>query len=327
MAEHKVPQDIEAEDKILGPFSFRQFIYLLIAAGAAFVAFFLGRILLPLAILPVPIILFFLILALPLRKDQPMETYLSAMIRFLFSPRTRLWDPDGSESMVEITNPPIDDDPISRKIKGDDAVNRLSLLSDIEDSQGWVTRGIINNTSLNDDLVTTANQTVDVLDDSSVADQFNAMLAKSDQTLRENVINQMNSARVSTVQTPINPKPDANSEINPAQSDEASIEALLRKNRDLETQTEDDIRQKVIQPLDVEDQIAQNDVAINPNLTSNIPLKTENTSQVDQPLAESPKSAIINDEESGDDQVKIIKPNQDAELLRNSDDEFEIDLH
>lgn len=33
MAQYKVPQDVEADDKLLGPFSFRQFIYLLIAGG------------------------------------------------------------------------------------------------------------------------------------------------------------------------------------------------------------------------------------------------------------------------------------------------------
>ena len=34
MAVYKVPQDVEADDKLIGPFSFRQFIYLLIVAGA-----------------------------------------------------------------------------------------------------------------------------------------------------------------------------------------------------------------------------------------------------------------------------------------------------
>lgn len=32
MASYKVPQDVEADDKLIGPFSFRQFIYLGIAA-------------------------------------------------------------------------------------------------------------------------------------------------------------------------------------------------------------------------------------------------------------------------------------------------------
>ena len=38
MAVYKVPQDVEAEDKLLGPFSFRQFIYLIVAALAIFIA-------------------------------------------------------------------------------------------------------------------------------------------------------------------------------------------------------------------------------------------------------------------------------------------------
>ena len=33
MAQYKVPQDVEADDKLIGPFSFRQFVYLLIAGG------------------------------------------------------------------------------------------------------------------------------------------------------------------------------------------------------------------------------------------------------------------------------------------------------
>ena len=42
MAEHKVPQDVEAEDKLIGPFSFRQFVYLMVAVGAGFLAFVLS---------------------------------------------------------------------------------------------------------------------------------------------------------------------------------------------------------------------------------------------------------------------------------------------
>ena len=33
MAQYKVPQDVEADDKLLGPFNFRQFVYLMISGG------------------------------------------------------------------------------------------------------------------------------------------------------------------------------------------------------------------------------------------------------------------------------------------------------
>ena len=67
MAVYKVPQDVEAEDKLLGPFSFKQFIFLIIMVMAIGIAYVLGQIALPLAVLPVPIALFFGVLALPLR--------------------------------------------------------------------------------------------------------------------------------------------------------------------------------------------------------------------------------------------------------------------
>ena len=95
MAVYKVPQDVEAEDKLLGPFSFKQFIFLLIAVASIAIAYGLSRILLPLAIIPLPVVIFFGTLALPLRKDQPMEVYLAAIISFILKPKKRLWRPDG----------------------------------------------------------------------------------------------------------------------------------------------------------------------------------------------------------------------------------------
>ena len=218
----------------------------------------------------------FLVLALPLRKDQPMETYLAAMIRFFFAPRTRLWDPDGSEMMVEITNPRIDDDPISQKIKGDEAVSRLSMLSEIEDSQGWVTRGIINNTSLNDDLVATAGQADDILENGSVADQFSSMLSKSDEDARKAVISRMNQTREEieepkiiapapavnipviaqndVSQQPVSPQNSSQAPMNivpqaPTISidEEAAASAFLDSRKQAEPQ--DTMRGKVINPL------------------------------------------------------------------------------
>ena len=49
MAVYKVPQDVEAEDKLLGPFSMRQFIYLIIAAMGIAIGWALAQVLLPLA--------------------------------------------------------------------------------------------------------------------------------------------------------------------------------------------------------------------------------------------------------------------------------------
>ena len=71
-----IHNDVEADDKLIGPFSFRQFIYLIIVALAIAGAWGVAQIFVGLAIIFLPIILFFGVLALPLRKDQPMEIYM-----------------------------------------------------------------------------------------------------------------------------------------------------------------------------------------------------------------------------------------------------------
>jgi hypothetical protein len=84
MAVHTVPQDVETDDKILGPFNLRQFIYLLIAAAFCGIGYVLFRLFVPLVVIVIPPVIILLVLALPLKKDQPMETYLAAKISFLF---------------------------------------------------------------------------------------------------------------------------------------------------------------------------------------------------------------------------------------------------
>ena len=105
MAQYKVPQDVEADDKLLGPFSFRQFVYLLIAGGLIALAVGLFQIFPVLAIIPLPFVLLLAALALPLKKDQPMETYLAAIVSYYLKPRVRKWTPGQRESTIMITVP------------------------------------------------------------------------------------------------------------------------------------------------------------------------------------------------------------------------------
>lgn len=143
MAVYKVPQDVEADDKLLGPFSFRQFIYLIIVAMAIGIGYVLSQIFVGLVIFVLPIIVFFGALALPLKKDQPMETYLAALISFYFlKPRKRLWQPDGLEALVEITAPKTAEPILTKDITQQEAKARLNYLSDIVESDGWAVRGV-----------------------------------------------------------------------------------------------------------------------------------------------------------------------------------------
>lgn len=188
MATYKVPQDVEADDKLIGPFSFRQFIYLIIVAMAGALAWGLAQLFIGLAIIPLPIILFFGTLALPLRKDQPMEIYMAAMVSFYLKPRKRLWDPEGVETMIEIIAPKTVEVQRVKDLSQNEAEQRLSYLANIVDSQGWAIRGVAGaaGSVMNNDLLLEAQSATDVLDtNTSVAQSFDQMMIQSTERMRE----------------------------------------------------------------------------------------------------------------------------------------------
>lgn len=163
MSQYQVPQDVEAEDKLLGPFTFRQFIYLLIAAGMIALAVVLFKIFPLLVIFPIPVILLFGALALPLKKDQPMETYLAAIVSFHLKPRNRLWTPGQPDTDILITAPKREETNRIRKLGRGETSRRLSFLADIVDSEGYAIKGAsINNNNLQDDVIAEASQATDI---------------------------------------------------------------------------------------------------------------------------------------------------------------------
>ena len=192
MATYKVPQDVEAEDRLLGPFTFRQFVYLLIAAIAGALAAALFQIFPLLAILPLPVIIFFLILALPLKKDQPMETYLAAIVSFYMKPNKRFWRPGQGETTIQITAPKIVEKSRTRDLSEEEASHRLSFLSNLIDSEGYAIRGN-HNTNFTENFIADATDVNDFMDDSQNQNLINLM--QKDKVARHaEIINQMKAA-------------------------------------------------------------------------------------------------------------------------------------
>jgi hypothetical protein len=209
MAVYKVPQDVEADDKLLGPFSFRQFIYLIIAAIGMAMAWGLSRLFLPLLIIPIPIILFFGILALPLRKDQPMEIYFAAIVSFYLKPRKRLWQADGIQSLVEITAPKEIEIQRTKDLSQTEAQRRLSYLADIVDTGGWAIRGVAMPeapSAMQNDVYFEAQQTEDILgSDGGVSRSFDAMINQADAKHRQEVLDRMHQSQTTPQPQPITP--------------------------------------------------------------------------------------------------------------------------
>jgi len=95
--QYKVPQNIDMEDKIIGPFTMKQFIYLLISGGIIygwwnFVNQFKNyQPLPPFLVLAIPVGLLGICLALVKINDRPFEVFLINVLRFLFVPKRRMW--------------------------------------------------------------------------------------------------------------------------------------------------------------------------------------------------------------------------------------------
>lgn len=217
MAVYKVAQDVEAEDKLIGPFSFRQFVYVIIAVMGIGLAWALWQLFPLLVVVPLPIIVFFGALALPLRKDQPMETYLAALISFYLKPRRRLWQPDGVIQTIEVTAPKTEDIQRTKNLSHGEAERRLSYLAALADSRGWSIRNTTlpdeGNASMVSDVYNEAQQTQDMLDDSGdVAQLFESMIDKADTKRREEAVVRMQQptpAKSSSQAAPPAPMPDA----------------------------------------------------------------------------------------------------------------------
>ena len=235
MSVYKVPQDVEAEDKLLGPFSFRQFIFLIIAVVSLGAAYILARILLPLGLIPVPIALFFGALALPLRKDQPMEVYLAAVISFMLKPKKRLWQPDGIEYLVEVTAPKTEETTRRNSYDQEEVQRRLSYLANLVDSRGWSIRGVNDpDSSMQADLYNEAQTAFDPLDETgATAQNITNLINQSDARRRQAMIQTMSAAQQiapddpqstsSTDNSQSNQSPGSNSSASNTQPGQTSI--------------------------------------------------------------------------------------------------------
>ena len=197
MSVYKVPQDVEADDKLLGPFNFRQFIYLIIVAGCIALEIFLWGIFPGLIILPLPIIIFFGALALPLRKDQPMETYLAAVVSFYLKPNKRFWQPDGVEHLIQISAPVNKEEHLTKELSQNEASRRLSYLADIVDTEGWAIKHSIApiNTTVREEYSNEARAAEDMFDNSRVSSNVDNLLNQHDQRRKQQIMQNLDMAR------------------------------------------------------------------------------------------------------------------------------------
>ena len=165
-----------------------------------------------LALIPLPFIAIFSVVALPLRKEQPMETYLIAVVNYHLRPKLRFWTAGLPETIVKITAPKVVEDRRVRDISEDEASRRLSFLADVVDTKG---ASIVSPTStaLKDDLLAEASSTTDIFDKMETA-TLNRQMAEEEAERHSRAVEQMRAAMEeskSTYEIPETPSEPQNS--------------------------------------------------------------------------------------------------------------------
>lgn len=222
MATYKVLQDIEAEDKILGPLTLKQFVFAGITIALGGVGYFIASNTHFAAFVPflVPMIPFGF-LAAPIGRDQPNDVWLAARLRYLFKPKTRIWDQTGQQEFVTITVPKKEEHRYTDGLNRDQVVSRLKALANTVDSRGWAVKNVnlnlsdINTIESNDRLIQPSEipqavQEVDVQasDDimdnnaSSVSQHFQQLIDSKAHAAREEAIAKMHAAAATQVNMP-----------------------------------------------------------------------------------------------------------------------------
>ncbi|HZL07942.1 MAG TPA: PrgI family protein [Candidatus Dormibacteraeota bacterium] len=216
MATYKLIQDIEAEDKILGPLTLRQFIFALVAVFLFYICFILvTKNAAFLLVLFLPPALFCAFFAFPFGRDQPTETWALAKLRFWFKPRQRIWNQSGVKELVTITVPKKVERVLTNGLSQTEVTSRLRALADTIDSRGWATKNASSGVyspvvaDMNSDRlidISSMPQDVpaddmpaadDMLDETNnpIAQQFDTMIDRSSRNRRQQLLDQLNDVR------------------------------------------------------------------------------------------------------------------------------------
>ena len=213
MATYKVLQDIEAEDKFLGPLTLKQCIFAAIAIVGGYLSYILLSRGIWVMVMPlVPVIIVTGFLAFPWGRDQPTEVWLLAKLRFMFKPRKRVWDQSGIQELVHITAPPSVEQFTGDNLSQTEVKSRLRALADTIDSRGWAIKGAsgqptaIQSTTSSDRLVgpsmlpsvSLSNdelQVADIFENTLASDISSKISASSSQHRQEAVSTMQQSAQ------------------------------------------------------------------------------------------------------------------------------------
>lgn len=225
MATYKVLQDIEAEDKLVGPLTLRQFIYAAVTAICLYISFLLATKGAPyLTVIFVPPAIVSGFFAFPWGREQPTEIWALAKLRFMIKPRKRIWDQSGVKEMVTVTAPKKIEQIYTNGLSQTEVTSRLHALADTIDSRGWaiknvqpgmpISPSVIGQNAADSDRLIGVNilpavqpltdvpAADDMLDEQNnpIAQQFDQMIKQSNAEHHERIMKEISQAQAATTQ-------------------------------------------------------------------------------------------------------------------------------
>lgn len=134
----QVPSNIDIEDKIVGPFTLKQFIYLAIGGMLIVVDYAFFKTSMIFVIIAFIVIAFDVLFVFYRFNEQPFEKILYSFLIFYLSPKRRLWQRKAGLADIQISKGPKDkrEDLVQKKTKKN--ISSLDELSYVLDSRGWV---------------------------------------------------------------------------------------------------------------------------------------------------------------------------------------------
>jgi hypothetical protein len=207
MATYKVIQDIEAEDKFVGPLTLKQFVFAMFGALFGYLSFVVAAKGLAWGLIVTsPPMLFGFFMAVPWSSEQPTDVWFLAKIRFRLKPQRRIWDQAGLQELVTITAPKKQEKPKTKDLTQSEVQSRLKALAETIDSRGWVIKNVplqnqpgatdsdrlVSPEILPTQAETTTAAVPDILEEKRSLD---SMILEHDQARRAEVYERMDQAR------------------------------------------------------------------------------------------------------------------------------------
>lgn len=142
--QYKIPQNIDIEDKILGPFTLRQFLYIIVGGIAIYVLFnmFATTNLMLFIVLSAPIAVITLALVFVKVNERPFLDFFFYFIAYIQDSKQKKWIKSTKVKEFNITARVAEEEKQKQQDLADlsrrgIAISQLSQLSIVLDSRGW----------------------------------------------------------------------------------------------------------------------------------------------------------------------------------------------